>query len=451
MTISHLPTTYGTGIRTAPSTTNQLTASERDLLQSDTPGYGHRSTVEVAFNLVNATLGAGIIGLAYAVLSCGVVLGGIVALVVAFMTYISLYMMILVGKQNHLYQVAQLAQFAVGKHGFHLYNFFVFLQLLGVSTTYFILIGDSIPVLFQQYLPEMPLLGNRVFVISIISWLFIFPLHLSRSIGTIAKWSIVSVLLLPVILLTIIIRCPAYASEHASPITIVGSDVLGSLGIMAFAFGCAQVAFSNFLSLHDQSSKSWSRTTILSTSISLCLALGFGYIGYFTFGEDVQANMFLNFSPTDPIINIGRLALAISLILTIPTAFYPAREALQMMLGFDSRQHRPSNVQHLVITFVLFSVMVILGIKIHSLGKVYGIVGGVTATMLNYMMPGCAYLRAFAFKRWTKADNEESSQALLQAQESDVKPSLFLEIVAVGLLVVGSFVMVVSVYGVLRK
>jgi hypothetical protein len=138
MTTSHLPTTYGTGVRTAPSTTNQLTASERDLLQSDTPGYGHRSTVEVAFNLVNATLGAGIIGLAYAVLSCGVVLGGIVALVVAFMTYISLYMMILVGKQNHLYQVAQLAQFAVGKHGFHLYNFFVFLQLLGVSTTYFI-------------------------------------------------------------------------------------------------------------------------------------------------------------------------------------------------------------------------------------------------------------------------------------------------------------------------
>lgn len=138
MTSSHLPTTYGTGIRTVPSSNVQITARERDLLQSDTPGYGHRSKVTVAFNIVNATLGAGIIGLAYAILSCGVVLGTIVALVVAFMTYISLYMMILVGKQNHLYQVAQLAQFAVGKHGFHLYNFFVFLQLLGVTTTYFI-------------------------------------------------------------------------------------------------------------------------------------------------------------------------------------------------------------------------------------------------------------------------------------------------------------------------
>ncbi|CAO3696948.1 unnamed protein product [Umbelopsis ramanniana] len=451
MTNSHLPTTYGAGIRTAPSTSNQISASERDLLQSDTPGYGHRSFIEVAFNLVNATLGAGIIGLAYAVLSCGVVLGTIVALVVAFMTYISLYMMVLVGKKNHLYQVAQLAQFAVGKHGYHLYNFFVFFQLLGVTTSYFILIGDSIPVLFEQYFPDIPILANRAFVISVISWVFIFPLHLSRSIGTIANWSIVSVLLLPVILLTVIIRCPAYASQHSSPITVVGPDVFGSLGIMAFAFGCAQVAFSNFLSLKDQSAKSWSKTTATATSLDLILALGFGYIGYFTFGVDVQANMFLNFSPTDPIINIGRFALAISLILTIPTAFYPAREALQMMLGFDSRQRRPTNFQHLLLTFSLFAVMVTLGMNVRSLGKVYGIVGGVTATMLNYMMPGCAYLRAFAFKRWTKADSEESSQALLQNDEDEVGHSLFLEIVAIGLLIVGAFVMVVSIYCVLRN
>lgn len=181
------------------------------------------------------------------------------------------------------------------------------------------------------------------------------------------------------------------------------------------------------------------------------LALGFGYIGYFTFGVDVQANMFLNFSPTDPIINIGRLALAISLILTIPTAFYPAREALQMMLGFDSRQHRTSNAQHMIITFLLFAVMVSLGITVRSLGMVYGVVGGVTATMLNYMMPGLAYLRAFAGRRWTKAENEESSQALLSAEGDDEhSPSLLLEIMAAGLLIIGAFVMVVSIYGAVR-
>ena len=146
------------------------------------------------------------------------------------------------------------------------------MSLIAQSVT---VIGDSIPVLFEQYFPDIPILANRAFVISVISWVFvriyssmvcvhvsllrnssnekkknslqIFPLHLSRSIGTIANWSIVSVLLLPVILLTVIIRCPAYASQHSSPISVVGPDVFGSLGIMAFAFGCAQVPETCFV------------------------------------------------------------------------------------------------------------------------------------------------------------------------------------------------------------
>jgi sodium-coupled neutral amino acid transporter 11 len=39
-----------------------LTNEERDRLQAYQPGYGSRNAVEVAFNLVNATVGAGIIG-----------------------------------------------------------------------------------------------------------------------------------------------------------------------------------------------------------------------------------------------------------------------------------------------------------------------------------------------------------------------------------------------------
>jgi sodium-coupled neutral amino acid transporter 11 len=37
----------------------KLTKAERDLLQSDRPGYGSRTKFEVALNLVNATVGAG--------------------------------------------------------------------------------------------------------------------------------------------------------------------------------------------------------------------------------------------------------------------------------------------------------------------------------------------------------------------------------------------------------
>ena len=41
----------------------ELTKVQRDLYQSARPGYGTRNRVEVSFNLVNATVGAGIIGI----------------------------------------------------------------------------------------------------------------------------------------------------------------------------------------------------------------------------------------------------------------------------------------------------------------------------------------------------------------------------------------------------
>lgn len=139
-----------------------------------------------------------------------------------------------------------------------------------------------------------------------------------RSIGSLAKWSIISVLCLPIILLTIIIRAPAYAPEEGVQFEWVGNDVWSALGIMAFAFTCHQVAFNNFLTLEDQTTSSWRHTTILSTGMSWVISMTFAIIGYICFGSDVKSNLFMNFATDDPIVNIGRFALGISMILTIP-------------------------------------------------------------------------------------------------------------------------------------
>jgi sodium-coupled neutral amino acid transporter 11 len=141
---------------------------------------------------------------------------------------------------------------------------------------------------------------------------------MSRSIGSLARWSIISVACLPVILITILIRAPAYAPKESIPLEWIGDDVFGALGIMAFAFTCHQVAFSNFLTLQDQSTSSWRHTTIMSTALSWIISMTFAIVGYMCFGSNVQSNLFMNFASDDPIVNIGRFALSISMILTIP-------------------------------------------------------------------------------------------------------------------------------------
>lgn len=141
---------------------------------------------------------------------------------------------------------------------------------------------------------------------------------MSRSIGAVASWSVLSVLCLPLIVLTLLIRAPAYAKSHESPLEWEGPDIFGALGILAFAFACSHVCFSVFLSQKDQTIKSWTITTTLASIMSWSVSISFAVIGYLSFGRDVQPNLFLNFPDDDLVVNIGRFALGFSMILTIP-------------------------------------------------------------------------------------------------------------------------------------
>lgn len=123
---------------------------------------------------------------------------------------------------------------------------------------------------------------------------------------------------LPLIILTLLIRAPAYAKSHESPLEWEGPDIFGALGILAFAFACSHVCFSVFLSLKDQTVKSWTITTTLASVMSWTVSIAFAVTGYLSFGKDVQPNLFLNFPDDDYVVNIGRFALGFSMILTIP-------------------------------------------------------------------------------------------------------------------------------------
>ncbi|OBZ91666.1 putative sodium-coupled neutral amino acid transporter 11 [Choanephora cucurbitarum] len=387
---------------------HQLSKAEQDLLQSDRPGYGTRTKVEVAFNLVNATVGAGIIGLPFAIARAGFFTGIAASIIVASLAQIGLYMLILAGQRVGIYKFALLVEYLLGRPGYHFLNFMICVQAGGAAVSYFILLGDSLPMLFERYLPQYTILANRTFIIAFVGIVFILPLNMSRSIGSLARWSIISVLCLPIILLTILIRAPAYAPKESIPLEWVGDDVFGALGIMAFAFTCHQVSFNNYLTLEDQSISNWKHTTILSTGMSWIISMTFAVIGYLCFGSNVQSNLFMNFASDDPIVNIGRFALSISMILTIPMGIFPTREAIQKSLGFETANKQPTDVQHYVVTVILFGIILGIAIAVQSLGVVYSLVGGFSATTLAYILPAAAYL----VTRGTYLQNLESASMI---------------------------------------
>ncbi|KAI8378173.1 transmembrane amino acid transporter protein-domain-containing protein [Choanephora cucurbitarum] len=444
-----------------------LSAAERDLLQSEKPGYGTRSKIECAFNLVNSTVGAGIIGLPFAIYLAGFWTAILLSIFVAIISQLGLHMLVISGQRSGTYKFADLMEYSFGRLGYHFLNFLILIQATGACVSYFILIGDTIPILLALYFPDYPSMTERSFVISFIAIVLVFPLNLSRSIGAVAKWSILSVLCLPIILLTLLIRAPAYSAAHEAPLNWQGPDIFGALGILAFAFSCSHVCFSVFLSLSDQTSRAWTITTSLASVMSWIASISFALIGYLCFGQDVQPNLFLNFPADDAVVNVGRFALGFSMILTIPMVFYPFREAVQKMIGFETANKQPTAVQHYAVTVVLFVFLTGLGIYIRSLGKVYGFIGGFAATFLAYILPASACLITRRYPAVlpdmvssvttpTEDDDvvlieqDEEVNGLKDEIESEAVPFGMLDFAAIFLIIWGLVVMVFATAGVFR-
>ncbi|ORZ18039.1 transmembrane amino acid transporter protein-domain-containing protein [Absidia repens] len=361
--------------------------------------------------------------------------------------------MIACGRKIRVYSFAGLAEHTMGQFGFYMLNFMLFIQSAGSCISYFILVADTLPVLLSIYVPQYPILGDRQLMTILISVILIFPLNLFRSIGALARWSAFAVFLLPIMVLTVLIRAPSYAGQHDAPLLAIGRDPVAATGIMSFAFVCSQVAFSNYLSQRNQSLSAWSKTSAFSTLLSWVISISFAVVGYLSFGVDADANIFSNFPVDDHVINIGRLALGVSMILTVPMAFYPARDAIQKTLGLETTQKQPNNLQHYSLTVILFTIFLATGVNLRSLGKVYSVVGGIASSCLAYIIPGYAYLKVFRPFTPTSVSGEPSERIAFAKSTTDdladenLTSSWILSACSVLLLAFGSMVMVLTAIG----
>lgn len=115
-----------------------LTQDDADLLQASKPGYGTRSVLEVSLNIVNATVGSGVIGLPFALLLAGFTTGIAISVFVSILTFFAVYSLILSGQKSQIYDFASLARLSMGQFGFHMLNLMLFIQSAGSVISYFI-------------------------------------------------------------------------------------------------------------------------------------------------------------------------------------------------------------------------------------------------------------------------------------------------------------------------
>ncbi|ORX88387.1 hypothetical protein K493DRAFT_268405 [Basidiobolus meristosporus CBS 931.73] len=364
-------------------------------VEVESPTEGSTSISGVAFNVLNTIIGSGILGLPYAVKQAGFVTGLIVLAFVGVLTDFSLRMLVKSGRQAGIYHYSMLANSTLGKVGSFFLNIFILFNGLGIAISYLIIIGDTLPLLAAQYVPGFGVLQNRIFGIVMCSIIFIFPLLFFRTLAPLAKFSAISIGCLPVICIIVAIRAPSYAKDYEIKYTVFGDNIFPAIGVMSFAYVVSHSTFLNYCTLKNPTQKRWSIASMAAVGGSAVIYLAFSAIGFASFGNSLDSNVFTNFPRDDIAINVARLCLIITMFLTYPCVFYSARMVTNIMLRFETETKTPTKMQHILVNVGLFLVTLAIGLPVKNLGTVYQLIGALCASGISYIIPALIYMSVF--------------------------------------------------------
>jgi amino acid permease len=130
-------------------------------------------------------------------------------------------------------------------------------------------------------------------------------------------------------------------SEGVALMNIDGT-FLQAFSIQALAFCCQFNVLPVLAELEDPTPERMNIVKYSSILISFLLYAIFGIFGYLAFGAKTEADLLSNFSPTDSVITVGRVVLAIALLLKCPLMMQPLRATIHAIMHPPKKQ-TPAN------------------------------------------------------------------------------------------------------------
>jgi solute carrier family 38 (sodium-coupled neutral amino acid transporter), member 11 len=376
-------------------------------------------------NLVNSIVGAGIIGIPYAIAKSGFVLGILLLVLVGYMTDKSLRMLVetatfhpkLVGLGVLTYE--DLMSIPFGRFGtlFVLVNMFI--MAYGAMVAYLLIIKDTVPTVLglgDENEAGKGSFWEREVVMLVTSLLIVVPLSMMRDMATLAFTSLFSVLADAILVLFILVYSPmttAIADNGGFYQAVIQDNWINAkifigLGVLSTAMACQHSAFIVFGSLEHNTSARWAMATFRSVSTATILCLVLGVSGYLGFLQDTKGDILNNFETDSLVANAGRTLLAITMFLTYPMESFVARHVLasilyagdldnesfdsdsgqvipeRKFLGFMGRRER--------LTLWIYIAVLIPSLFVDDLGPVLSLTGSLGASCVAYIGPGLVYL-----------------------------------------------------------
>ncbi|KZT08313.1 amino acid transporter [Laetiporus sulphureus 93-53] len=351
-------------------------------------------------NMANSILGAGIIGLPYAMRQAGFVSGIILLVILCGVTDWTIRLIVVNAKLSGRNSYIEIMHHCFGPSGRAAVSFFQFAFAFGGMCAFGIIIGDTIPhvirLLFPKLetIPVLSLLTKRQFVIALCTICISYPLSLYRSIDKLARASILALLGMLIIVASVLAEGPRVPAElkgdPSARFTVIEPGVFRAIGVISFAFVCHHNSLLIYGSLRTPTLDRFAKVTHLSTALSLVACCTLAISAYLVFTDKTQGNILNNFAGDDTVINVARFCFGLNMFTTLPLELFVCREVIEQYFF----SHEPFNMQrHVFFTSVILCSSMIIALITCDLGVMLEITGGASATALAFIFPAACYLR----------------------------------------------------------
>ncbi|KAF3826313.1 hypothetical protein GH733_006427 [Mirounga leonina] len=374
-----------------------------------------------SFNLSNAIMGSGILGLSYAMANTGIILFIIMLLAVAILSLYSVHLLLKTAKEGGSLIYEKLGEKAFGWPGKIGAFVSITMQNIGAMSSYLFIIKYELPEVIRAF---MGLEENTGYVIYK-KFQIPCPLPvLDHNVGnlTFNNTLPVHMVMLPNnsessgvnFMMDYTHQNPAGLDENQAKGSLHGSGVeyeahsddkcqpkyfvfnsrtAYAIPILAFAFVCHPEVLPIYSELKDRSRRKMQTVSNISITGMLVMYLLAALFGYLTFYGEVEDELLHAYSKVytfDTPLLMVRLAVLVAVTLTVPIVLFPIRTSVTTLL-FPRRPF--SWIRHFLIAAILLALNNVLVILVPTIKYIFGFIGASSATMLIFILPAVFYLK----------------------------------------------------------
>ncbi|XP_042533684.1 sodium-coupled neutral amino acid transporter 2 [Dipodomys spectabilis] len=383
------------------------------------------------FNLSNAIVGSGILGLSFAMANTGIALFIILLTFVSIFSLYSVHLLLKTANEGGSLSYEQLGHKAFGIVGKLAASGSITMQNIGAMSSYLFIVKSELPLVIKALMNDGESNGEWYlegdYLVLLVSLVLILPLSLLRNLGYLGYTSGLSLLCMMFFLIVVIckkfqIPCPlefalilnetmnntlthptAFASELGLNVTgadtckpryfIFNSQTVYAVPILTFSFVCHPAVLPIYEELKGRSRRRMMNVSKISFFAMFLMYLFAALFGYLTFYEHVEPELLHTYSSvkkTDILLLIVRLAVLMAVTLTVPVVIFPIRSSVTQLLcaAKDFSWWR-----HTLITLCILGFTNLLVIFVPDIRDIFGFIGASAAAMLIFILPSAFYIK----------------------------------------------------------